>query len=179
MPVSEPITFNTELATKALTELKKRFKRPSKRKLIWSQGVWRCETGMCYAGFVVEAAGLKWASDFYTIDGLELVLAEPTDPYAVNKYAKPRARNGQAVAGSSSELIWVKSARQAALDLLGHARVELTGGVEIVHNPSESEHFHRVVSEVCLQTSSLFESTNEISALEKMIGYLADAPVTN
>lgn len=42
----------------------------------WEQEFYRCETGMCFAGWAAQLAGGKWADD---PDGSYLV-AEPEDP---------------------------------------------------------------------------------------------------
>jgi len=48
----------------------------------WNQGQWRCQTGMCVAGWVAQLAGGKWATradDWYSY----ALIAEPEDQEGV------------------------------------------------------------------------------------------------
>jgi len=47
--------FNKELAERAIKAIEANPKE-------WQQGTWRCETGMCFAGWVAHMAGATWAS---------------------------------------------------------------------------------------------------------------------
>jgi hypothetical protein len=47
--------FNADLARLAIKEIEA---NPQE----WSQEVWRCETGYCFAGFVALAAGAQWVN---------------------------------------------------------------------------------------------------------------------
>lgn len=59
------MSFNEELVRKALDAIKA---SPQE----WDQAAWRCETGMCFAGFVAIAAGARW-KDPEDLHGLEVI----------------------------------------------------------------------------------------------------------
>jgi hypothetical protein len=78
----------------------------------WKQSTWRCETGMCFAGWAVELTGRRWAfptdpnTPFGTVNSC-LVLAEPDDEDAWRHWKSP------------IETIRVTSAGNVAARLLG------------------------------------------------------------
>lgn len=53
--------FNRELAERALKAIEA---NPQE----WEQQAWRCDTGMCFAGFVAHAAGATWALPVINLD---------------------------------------------------------------------------------------------------------------
>ena len=49
--------FNEQLARNALKRIKE---NPAE----WRQDDWRCESGMCFAGYVAMEAGARWCDDW-------------------------------------------------------------------------------------------------------------------
>jgi hypothetical protein len=45
----------------------------------WNQSTWRCETGMCVAGWAAELAGGTWLTRADNEDSAELLAADPDD----------------------------------------------------------------------------------------------------
>jgi hypothetical protein len=45
----------------------------------WTQDAWRCETGMCFAGWAVELSGRQWAGPPTSRPGRSYVIALPDD----------------------------------------------------------------------------------------------------
>jgi hypothetical protein len=47
----------------------------------WNQGTWRCQSGMCFAGWTATLAGREWAYPDSSPDS-SMLLAEEEDPQA-------------------------------------------------------------------------------------------------
>lgn len=72
--------FNTDLARLALKEIEN---RPEE----WNQENWRCGTGMCFAGFVAELAGARWATKNWRANAGYEVVAPDGERMTVAQFA--------------------------------------------------------------------------------------------
>jgi hypothetical protein len=175
-PETGRTTFNTELAQQALADVKEAIKLRQAREPMappvkaWIQGTWRCSSGMCYAGFVVEAAGRVWANGTYKGATMDLLLADQGEPgsweYTLFNYDTNEWEKVQAI-----------TARAAALNLLGDARVALPHGVEILQNPSTPYQDDQNTVSGWLKTAALFDGDNELEPIEEMLTYLAKSAI--
>lgn len=74
----------------------------------WKQEYWRCETGMCFAGWAAELAGAVWLTG--TEDARShLVKAEADDP--------PEHISLSAMRFGASDAVWVRTRAQRLLGL--------------------------------------------------------------
>lgn len=74
------MAFNKELADRAIKAIEA---NPQ----AWTQGTWRCKTGMCFAGWVAQMAGAVWVTNSSESEDYLNVKTPDERVMAVNKFA--------------------------------------------------------------------------------------------
>src|SRR5215216_7596400 len=74
------MAFNRELADRAIKAIEANRDE-------WVQGLWRCDTGMCFAGWVAHMAGATWATNDRCSEDYLMVITPDDRKMAVPAFA--------------------------------------------------------------------------------------------